>query len=130
REWALALHVVDGADAEHRMQLFGRHLHWPRCRGAPRRRLREGGRARRVKRDVAFDLLLDLVDMAVEHGHRAEALQIAERARRVLGSPAPFLVHRPKRQMREYDDWGAGCEALDVLLHPFQLLVAKLGEAG
>ena len=39
------------------------------------RRLRKGGRARGVEGHVAFDLLHDLVDVAVQHGDRAEALQ-------------------------------------------------------
>ena len=45
------------------------------------RRLREGGRARGMEGDVAFNLLHHLVDVAVEHGHRAETLQVAERLR-------------------------------------------------
>src|SRR5262249_47412220 len=129
RERALAADIIDGADAEHRVQLLGRHLHRPGSGSTPRRRLREGRRPRRIERDIALDLLLDLMDVAVEHRHRAKALQIAEGAWRVLGAPAPFLIDRPQRQMREHDDWRAGREPFDVFLHPFELLVAELGEA-
>src|SRR5580704_5306084 len=83
-----------------------------------------------MERDVALDLLLDLVDVAVEHGDRPEALQIAESAGSVLGSPSPFLIDRPQRQMGKDDDRGARRQPFDVLLHPFELVVTELGEAG
>src|SRR5205085_3968966 len=92
---ALAADIVDRPHTQHRMQLLGRHLHGSRSGRASRSRLRECRRSRGMERDVALDLLLDLVDVAVEHGHRPEALQIAERAWGVLGSPTPFLVDRP-----------------------------------
>src|SRR5262249_43943489 len=83
-----------------------------------------------MERDVALDLLLDLVDVAVEHGDRSETLQTAERARRVLGTPSPILIHRPQGQVRQDDDRRAGREAFHVLLYPFELLVAELGKPG
>src|ERR1700746_2287273 len=97
REGALAADIIDRSHAEHRVQLLGRHLHRPGRRRASRCRLRECGGPCGMERDVALDLLLDLVDVAVEHGDRPEALQIAESAGSVLGSPSPFLIDRPQR---------------------------------
>src|SRR5207237_10791695 len=94
-ERALAAEIVDRPHAEHRVQLLGRHLHRPGRGRAARSRLRECRRPRGMERDVALDLLLDLVDVAIQHGYRPEALQISERAWGVLGSPTPFLVNRP-----------------------------------
>src|SRR5260370_22524877 len=85
-ERALAADVVDRPHAEHRVQLLGRHLHRAGRGGASRRRLRECGRARGMERDVAVDLLLDLLHMAVEHGCRPETPQIAETAGSVLAA--------------------------------------------
>jgi len=83
-----------------------------------------------MKGDVALDLLDDLVDVAVEHGDRAEALQITERASGVGRAPAPFLVDRPHRQMGEDDNRGAGRTAGNVLLQPFELVVTQGRETG
>src|SRR5262249_49852474 len=80
--------------------------------------------------DVALDFLLDLVDMTVEHGHRPEALQVAEGARSIFGAPSPILVDRPQWQMGEDYDRRARRAPGKILLHPFELLVAELGEAG
>jgi hypothetical protein len=41
------------------------------------------------------DLLHHLVDMAVEHRHRAERLEVIQRAGAVLGAPAPGRIDRP-----------------------------------
>src|SRR5215469_849605 len=95
RKFALAGDVVDCPHAEHRMQFLRWHLHRAGSGSRTGSRLRERGRPRGMERDVALDLLLDLVDVAVEHGYRPETLQIPERARRVLGAPAPILVDRP-----------------------------------
>ena len=59
----------------------------PRRRRGAGRGLREGGRAGGVEGDMAFDLLHDLVDMAVEHGHRAEAGEQGERLGAVVHLP-------------------------------------------
>src|SRR5260370_25859273 len=83
-ERALAADVIDRPHAEHRVQLLGRHLHRAGRGGASRRRLRGCVRARGMERPVALDLLLDLVNVAVQHGHRPETLQIAESAGSVL----------------------------------------------
>src|SRR5215472_7580299 len=80
--------------------------------------------------DVALYLLDDLVDVPVEDSHRTEALHIAEGASGVRGAPTPRLVNRPQRQMGHQHDRRARRAASDILLQPFELLVADLGKAG
>src|SRR5579863_10364133 len=55
----------DLAHAEDAAQLLGRHLERTRTRSVAGRRLRERGRQRGLERDVAFDFLHDLMDVAV-----------------------------------------------------------------
>src|SRR5215469_16865135 len=73
-ETLLVLLEGDIGDAEHFTQLIVRHLHRTRRGRAAGRRLWERRRTRRMERYIAFDLLNDLVDVAVEHRHRAELL--------------------------------------------------------
>src|SRR3954451_15295075 len=80
REALFALLEGDARHAEQAAQLLVRDFHRARRRSAAGRRLRESGGARSVEADVAFDLLHDLVDVAVEHGHGAEPLHQLERA--------------------------------------------------
>src|ERR1700733_6584786 len=75
-ETLLVLLEGDIGDAEHGAQLIVRDFHRPRRGRGARRRLRERGRARGVERDVAFHLLHHLVDVAVEHRHLTEALEV------------------------------------------------------
>ena len=91
----IALLDRDAADAEQAAQLARRHGHRPGRWRRARRRLREGGRARRVEGDVAFDLLHDLVDVAVEHGDRAEALEQRQRLRARRRCPSPIRDRPP-----------------------------------
>jgi len=72
--------------------------------------------------DVAFDLLDDLVDVPVEHGHRTEALQIAERPAGVRRAPAPLLVDRLQWQVGHQHDRRARGTAGNILFQPFELL--------
>src|SRR6266851_5710636 len=128
RERLVAHLEVDAGDAEHAAQLVVGDFHRAgRGRGA-RGRLREGGGARGVERDVALDLLHHLVDMAVQHRHRAVTLEILERARAVLGAPAPLRIHRPERDMGEHHDGGGFRAALEVVFEPFELLGAEIAE--
>src|ERR1700722_2925423 len=60
----------------------------------------------------------------------AEALQVSERAAGVRGAPAPLLVDRPQWQVGHQHDRRARGTAGNILLQPFELLVANLGEAG
>src|SRR6478736_2283350 len=95
RKRLIALLEVDAGDAEHAAEFGVLDLHRTRRGGGARRRLREGGRARGVEGDVALDLLHHLMDVAVEHGDRAETLDVFERAAAVLGAPAPFRIDGP-----------------------------------
>src|ERR1700747_1400660 len=131
RGTALAADVVYCPYAEVFVQFLGRHLlHWAGSGSGARRRLRKCRRIRGMERDGAFDLLYDLVDVAVEPGHWAEALHITERAACVLGSPAPLFVDRPQWQVGHQHDRRTGREPFDILLQPFERLAADFGEAG
>src|SRR3984893_7087229 len=120
---------VDAGDTEQAAKLVVGDLHRTRRGSRARRRLRERGRTRGVEGDVALALLHHLVDMAVEHGHRAETLEVIQRAGAVLGAPAPFRVDRPQRNMREHHDRRGFRTALEVVLQPFELLRAEIAEA-
>src|SRR6185503_13073445 len=119
----------DARYAEHAAQLVVRHLHRAGRGRRSRRRLWKRGRARGVEGDVALDLLHHLVDVAVEHGDRAELLQVTESARAVLGAPAPARIDRPERDMGEHHDRLRSRAALDVVFQPFELLGAEIAEA-
>src|SRR5512146_1229588 len=69
RQRTLHVHVLDLTQAQVARELSCRHRE--RARGGRRARLRLGigGAAGRVEGHVAFDLLLDLVDVAVQHRH-------------------------------------------------------------
>src|ERR1700730_899753 len=118
----------DVGDAEHRAQLVVGDFQRSRRGRRTRRWLREGGRPGGVEGDVAFDFLHDLVNVAVEHRDRAEALEIVERARRVFGAPAPGWIDRPQRNVGEDDDRGRCRPALEVALQPFELLIAEIAQ--
>ena len=75
-----------------------------------------------MERDVPFDLLHHLMNVAVQNGHRAEALQVAERLRTVLRTPAPFRIYGPQRNMRKHDHRAAGRLSLEVGFQPLQLV--------
>ena len=98
-----------------------------RGRGA-RRRLRKGGRARGMESDVAFHLLHHLMDVAVEHRHRAEALEQLKRPAAVLGAPAPFRINRPERDVREHHDRRRGRAVFHVGRKPGELVGAEIAE--
>src|SRR5450631_2068183 len=121
----LALLEGHAGGAEHAAQFVVRNFHRAGRRRGAGRRLREGGRARGVERHIALHLLHHLVDVAVEHGHRAETFQGGERLRAVLGAPAPLRVQRPQRDMCEHDDRRRGRFAFQIVLDPFDLLFAE-----
>src|SRR5450759_1362635 len=120
---------VDAGDAEQRAKLVVGDLHRPGRGGGARRRLRERGRARGVEGDVALDLLHHLVDVAVQHRHRAKTLEVIQRAGAVLGAPAPLRIHRPQWDMGEHHDRRGLRFSLEIVLQPFQLLGAEIAEA-
>ena len=78
--------------------------------------------------DVAFDLLHQLMDVAVENGDRSKALQISQRLSSVVRAPAPGRINRPQGDVCENDDRRRGREVFDVLLKPFELLRAYEAE--
>ncbi len=74
--------------SQHLRQLIGRHFQGPGGIGCSGNRLGKGRGARGVEGDVAFDLLHDLMDMAVEHRDRAERMR----------APAPAASAVPQPQ--------------------------------
>src|SRR3954471_8490207 len=90
---------VDAGNAEQAAKLVVGDLHRSGGGRGARRRLREGGRARGVERDIAFHLLHHLMDVTVQHRHRAEILEIIQRAGAVLRAPAPGRIDRPERDV-------------------------------
>ena len=91
-------------EPEHFPQPIVGHLHRARRRRRAWRGLREGGRHGRVKRDVAFDLLHDLMNVTVQDRHGTKPLEIRQRAFAILRPPSPLGVHRPERDVGEDDD--------------------------
>src|SRR3954470_20876249 len=118
-----------GADAEQRAKLVVGNLHRTGRRGAARRRLRERCRTGSVKRHVALDLLHHLMNVTVEHGDGAEALQHLQRAGAIFGAPAPGLVHHPKRDVGEQHDRCRGGLALEIVGEPLELVLAEAAHA-
>ena len=115
----------DAAGAEHAGQLIGGNLERPGPLPHAGRGLRIGGRARGVEGHVALDFLHDLMDVAVQHGDRAEAAQIRHELRRIARAPTPRLVNGPQRHVREHDDRRARGAAFEIGLDPRELIGAQ-----
>src|SRR6266699_3454163 len=81
-----------------------------------------------MKRDVALNLLHGLVNVPVQDRHRSKALQVRKRLPAVLGSPAPFWIHAPERNMRKHHDRSARLQVLDVIFEPIELFVSQRAE--
>src|SRR4029077_3529214 len=97
---AVVRNVSYFSQTEQAAQLVCRHiLHWPRCRSGAGRRLWKRSRSRGMKRDVAFYLLQDLMNVAIEHRDGSEALEIGESLSAVFSSPTPLWIDRPQRYM-------------------------------
>src|SRR5580658_3177354 len=120
---------VHTADAEHLPKFFGGDRHRAGGGSGAGRGLRERRGHRGMEGDVALHLLHHLVNVPVEHGDRAEALEDGESLRAVLRAPPPFGINGPQRNVREYDDRRACGEAGDVLAEPIQLLRADRAES-
>jgi len=96
-ERSLSFDVINARQPQHGAQLVGRHVLDRAWRsGLPRPGLWEGRGASRVKRDVTFDFLHGLVDVAVQDRDGAEALEQAKCLARIFRAPAPLLVYRPQ----------------------------------
>jgi hypothetical protein len=75
---------------------------------------------------IALHLLHHLVNVPVQHRHRAEALQIGQRLRRIRRAPAPLRIHHPQRNMRKDHDRRRSRKRSQVRLQPAQLIGAEL----
>lgn len=81
-----------------------------------RRRLGIGGGTTRVKAHMPFHPLLHLMDMAIQRRHRARA-------------PAPILIQRPQRKMRQHDNRRGGREPREISLKPGELVGTQRAHA-
>src|SRR4029077_18610827 len=68
------------------------------------------------------------MNVAVEHGDRAEFLQVAQCLRAVLRAPAPIRIDGPERNMGEHDDRLRGRAAFHIVFEPSELLAAEIAE--
>ena len=82
-----------------------------------------------MERDVALDFLHHLMDVAIEHGHRTEALQIGEGAAAVVRAPAPVRIDGPERDMGKNNNRGRSRPAPKIGLKPFELFIAEIAKA-
>src|SRR5260370_1307575 len=121
----LPANIIHVGNSQHTSQLLRRHLHRPRGIGLPRLGLRKRRRSRGVKRHVAFHLLHRLVDVPVQHRHRAEFLQIRQRLRAIVCPPSPLRIHRPQWNVRKHHDRRARLQLLHVVFQPFELFVSQ-----
>src|SRR6516164_389743 len=78
---------------------------------------------------VSFHLLHGLMNVAVQHGDRAKALEVGERLSAIFGAPAPLGVHGPEGNVSEYHDRRAGRDSFHIVLQPLQLLVPQGAES-
>ena len=81
-----------------------------------------------MERDLTFDLLHHLVNMAVQHGHGTEPLDVRQCLFAVVGSPTPVRIDSPQRNVGKQHNGGTGRTALEIVLQPFQLLVTERPE--
>ena len=112
-----ARNVLDIGNANQAPQAFRWNFHWARRWSASRRRLWKGRRHGRVESHIALHFLHDLVNVAVEHRHRPKALEIGKRLSAIFGSPAPFGIHRPKRDVGENYDGRTAAPRFEILLN-------------
>src|SRR5437762_6871586 len=70
-----------------------------------------------------------LVDVAVEHCERTESFQGAEGSRAVGCAPTPLRISHPQRHMCEHHDGRAVGNRLEIIFHPFELLIAEVAQA-
>src|SRR6202047_3907781 len=129
RQSVFAANQVDVGNAQHAMQSFGRYFHRTRRIRLARCRLRKRGRPRRVERNIAFDLLHDLVYVPVQNRHGPKSLQVRKRLLAVVGAPTPLGINRPERDVREDNDRRAALQSSDIFLNPFELLRAEISKA-
>src|SRR5262249_179666 len=96
-----SLEEIDAGDTKHFPELIIGHFHGSWAVSLTGCRLREGCRTCGVKAHMTFHFLHGLVDVSIEYGDRAKSLEIGESLRAVVGSPSPFRIHRPQRDVCE-----------------------------
>src|SRR6516165_8636115 len=69
------------------------------------------------------------MDVAVEHGDRAEPLQKLDGTRAIVGAPAPLLIDGPQRNVGEHYDRRLRGFSLEIVREPLELLFAAITEA-
>src|SRR5579872_6028953 len=119
---------MDIGDAQHAAQSFVGNLHRPRSRRRARRGLRKRGGHSRMERDVAFDLLHHLMNVAIEYSHGTEALHVAQGLCAVFGAPPPFGIKAPQRDVRKQHDGRAGGSPLYISFEPLELIRTELAQ--
>ena len=82
-------------DPEIIAQLPRIHFHRARLRRLARLRLRKRRGHRRMKRNMPLHFLHRLMNVPIQHRHRAKALQITERLSTLAGAPPPLRINRP-----------------------------------
>src|ERR1700674_5486813 len=82
-----------------------------------------------MKSYVTFALLHDLVDVAVQHSDRAEALQVRQRLRTILRAPAPLRVHGPERYVCIHYDRRTVRVSLQIGFQPLELISAEISQS-
>jgi hypothetical protein len=120
---------ADTADADDLPQFFSGDLHRAGHRSGAGRRLRECGGHGGVERYMTLHLLHHLVNVPVENGDRAEALEYRESLRAIPSGPSPLGIDRPERNVREDDDGRARGQTGGIFGEPIHLLGADLAEA-
>src|SRR6516162_2791441 len=124
----LPTHEIYLGNPEQRTQLVVRDLHRTRRGRGTGRWLRERGRHGGMEGDMAFNFLHHLMDVAVEHGDRAEPLQKFDGARAIVGAPAPLLIDGPQWNVGEHHDRRLRGFSLEIVRKPLKLLFAEIAE--
>src|SRR5262249_37642077 len=119
----------DVSNSQYVVQLLRGHFHGAGGGSCTGSWLWEGRRHRRVKGDVAFDFLQNLVDVAIQHGDRAEAFQQAQSLLTILGDPSPGGVDGPQGDVGEDDEGRAAGEPCDIVFEPVQLVLTEAAQA-
>src|SRR5437016_539472 len=120
---------IDVPNAENFAKLLSGHLHGSGGGRRSWRGLRKCRRHCRMERHVSFYLLHHLMNVSVEHGHRAEALEQVECLRAIFGGPAPLRIYGPQRNVGEDYDRSAGRQPGHIVLEPRQLLLTNRAQA-
>lgn len=80
-------------------------------------------------RTLPLDLADDLVDVAVQRGHRTEPLELLEDLGAIGGRPPPLRIDGEQWYMAEDHDWRVRGDRGEVLLDPVELVGSEHAEA-